>query len=168
MQEYQWRRVLSRDALTLLLGVIVIEFIITGDKLPPRFAPCPELDWHFGALSLSVLSLSIMLLEGLTWVGWFITRAQAIPPKLERTGGLLLNSGGWTGLGLAFGLVAVAYVLRRPNLCEPLRLATMSLRDLLAIFSLAYGLLILAQSYFGLSLGGSSTKPSEDEHDHLG
>jgi len=115
-----------------------------------------------GILSLHSSSRSPWLsqfVESLNWVGWFITRDRALPTELEQPGGDLFIPSGWAGPALALGLLAVAYILRRPNLCEPLHFATVSLPDFLGTLSLAYGLLILTQAYHGLSLKGSPPKP---------
>jgi hypothetical protein len=148
--------------MAMLWGVFLISFIIYGDMYmgtPPRLAPCPNPDWHLVASFLVVLSLAVALVESLNWVGWFITRDSALPTELKQPGGDLLVPNGWTGPALAIGLLAVAYVLRRPNLCEPLQFGTMSLREFVGTLSLAYGLLILTQSYHGLNLKSSSPKP---------
>jgi hypothetical protein len=159
MREYEWKLVRSRDALAMLLGIFLIAFIVIGnDEFLPWLAPCPGLDWHFFASSVVVLFLAVTIVEALNWLGWLIARARAIPPELGLPGVVLLAPGGWAGLGLAFGLVAVAYALRRSKLCETFHLDTMSLSDFAEIFSLAYGLLILTQSYFGLRFRSSSPK----------
>jgi hypothetical protein len=110
-----------------------------------RFAPCPDADWHFVSSFFVMFSLALALLESLTWIGWFIARNRAVPPELTKPAGSLLIPSGWAGQGLAFGFLALAYVLR-PNFCEPFHYATISLRDFVGILSLAYGLLILIQA----------------------
>jgi hypothetical protein len=149
----------------MLWGVLLISFIVSGNEgTPPGLAPCPtidlhNIDWHFVASFFVVMFLAIALVESLNWVGWLITRDQAQAAEPERPGGDLLIPSGWAGPGLAFGLLVVSYVMRRPNLCEPFRLATMSVRDFVGILALAYGLLILTQAYHGLNLKGSHPKP---------
>jgi hypothetical protein len=144
----------------MLWGGFLITFIVLGnDVTPPRLAPCPSLDWQDVTSFLVALSFAIAFVESLNWVGWLITRDQALTADSERPGGNLLIPSGWAGPGLAVGLIAVAYVLRRSNLCEPLHFATISLRDFVGTLSLAYGLLILTQAYHGLNLKGSPPKP---------
>jgi hypothetical protein len=165
MPKYEWRRVRSRDTLAMLWGVFLITFIVLGnDATPPQLAPCPtidshNIDWHLVGSFFVVMFLGIAFVESLNWIGWLIKQHQAIAAESERPSGDLLIPNGWAGPGLAFGLLFVSYIMRRPNLCEPLRFATMSLRDFVGILSLAYGLLILTQAYQGLNLKGSHPKP---------
>lgn len=149
MPGYAWRLVRSRCAIAMLCSIFLITWLVLGSKFilfGRRFAPCPDADWHFVASFFVVFSLALALLESLTWIGWFVARDRAIPPELAKPAGSLFNPSGWTGLGLAFGLLAVAYVLRRPDFCEPFHLATISLRDFVGILSFAYGLLVLIQA----------------------
>jgi hypothetical protein len=144
----------------MLLGVLLITFIVLGnDATPPRLAPCPSLDWQDVTSFLVALSLAIAFVESLNWLRWLITRDRVLPAESDQPSGDLLIPSGWAGPGLTLGLIAMAYVLRRPNLCEPLHFATMSLRDFVGTLSLAFGLLILAQAYHGLKPKGSPPKP---------
>jgi hypothetical protein len=165
MPDYEWRRVRSRDTLAMLWGVFLVIFIVLGnDATPPRLAPCPtidlhNIDWHFVASFFVVIFLAIVCVESLNWVGWLIMREQALAAESERPGGDLLIPSGWAGPGLAFGLLVASYVMRRPNLCEPFRFATMSLRDFVGILALVYGLLILTHPVHGVKPKGSPAKP---------
>jgi len=149
MPEYAWRLVRSRCAIALLCCIFLITLLLLGGKyilFGRRFAPCPDADWHFVVSFIVMFSLALALLESLTWIVWFIARDRAVPPELAKPAGSLFIPSGWTGLGLAFGLLVMAYVLRGPNFCEPFHFATISLRDSVGILSLAYGLLILIQA----------------------
>jgi hypothetical protein len=137
-------------------GVLMIFMVLGNEGTPP---PCPNLGWHFVASFFVVLSLAVALVESLNWVGWFITRGGGLRTELVQPGGDLFIPNGWAGPALTLGLLAVAYVLLRPNLCEPLRLATMSKRDYVGTLTLAYGLLILTQALHGLKPKGSPPKP---------
>jgi hypothetical protein len=160
MLQYEWRLVRTRYVIAMLSGELFITFMVWGAEGTARhFAPCPNFDWHSVASFFVVLSLAIALIESLNWVGWFITRDEGLRTELEQSGGDLFIPNGWAGPALALGLLAVAYVLRRPNPCEPLRLATMSLRDFVGTLTLAYGLLILTHPVHGAQPKGSPAKP---------
>jgi len=105
-----------------------------------------------------MLSVAVALVESLNWVGWFINRDGGLRTESGQPGGDLFIPNGWAGPAFALGLLAVAYVLLRPNLCEPLRLATMSLRDFVGTLTLTYGLLILTHPVHAVKPKGSPPK----------
>jgi hypothetical protein len=124
--------------MALLWGAVLIIFMVLGNEAtPPQLAPCPNFNWHLVASFFVVLSLAIAIVESMNWVGWFITRHPVKPTEIGKPGGDLLVPNGWTGPGLAVALLAVAYVLRRPNLCEPLHFHTIALGDFAGTLSLA-------------------------------
>jgi hypothetical protein len=147
--------------MAMLCGVVLINFIVYGhpNEGAPPLSPCPNLDWRFVVSSLVVLSLAIAIVETLNWVGWFITRDQALPIELEQLGGGLFIPSGWFGPVFVFGLLVVAYVLRRPNLCEPLDFTVMTWRDLVSTLTLAYAFLIMSEAIFGGNRKGARWKP---------
>jgi hypothetical protein len=160
MPKYEWRLVRTRYVIAMLSGVLLITLIYLGPEgTQQRLAPCPNIDWHFFTSFFIVLSLAIAVVESLNWGGWFITRDGGLRTELGQPGGELFIPNGWAGPALALGLLAVTYVLRRPTLCEPLRLTTMSLRDFVATLTLAYGLLILTHPVHGAKPKGSPAKP---------
>ena len=160
MPRYEWRLVRTRYAIAMLSGLLFNTFIVWGtDSTARHFAPCPNFDWHSVASFFVVLSLDIALIESLNWVGWLIMRDGGLRTELEQSGGNLFIPNGWAGPALALGLLAVAYALRRPNLCEPLRLSAISLGDFVGTLTLAYGLLILTYPVHGVKPKGSPGKP---------
>ncbi len=159
MPKYKWQLVRTRYAIAMLSSALLITFMVLGYEGTPReLALCPNFDWHSVASFFVMLSVAVALVESLNWVGWFINRDGGLRTELGQPGGDLFIPNGWAGPAFALGLLAVAYVLLRPNLCEPLRLATMSLRDFVGTLTLTYGLLILTHPVHAVKPKGSPPK----------
>jgi hypothetical protein len=145
---YAWPRVLVRDGIVLLfVGVFTMIVTDTPDEgLGPP--PCGNSDWQ-QILSFSLaLSAAIVIVEGLNWLGWSVSRCmrRRSDPSFPHTdrdmiaGVDLLFPLGWGGATLGTGLLFLSHMLYGPSPCKP---AKLDIRYLAGAFTLSYGLLVV-------------------------
>jgi hypothetical protein len=167
MLGHDLRRIRNRDAYALGWGVLLTTFTFYGsDYLPPALAPCPNPSWQDVASFCIAISFGVALVEGLNWVGGFFTRdsARLADIDVERSKsksvrGDLLIPGGWIGLVLGLVLLITPYVMHDPSQCEPLRLGRISIRYVLDVLMLGYGLLLVGKLFQEINSKISPQKP---------
>ncbi|MGB2887032.1 MAG: hypothetical protein WBC04_05000 [Candidatus Acidiferrales bacterium] len=146
MREYDWSRVAHRSLFTLMLGPGSV-FLAHNGKFTAQPPICnagwPEALWY-----LVVYFLSVVAIEGLHWLAWYISEKLNSPQtavQAETSGGVLLAPHGlFLGFVFAWFLLWVSRRLGAPTPCESIQL-NLAWNNILGCFALGYGMVAFGE-----------------------